>query len=145
RALAYAAALAARLPGILLTLFHVGAPTRASMLELDTLPEARRTREKLARYWTPETPARPDGQDALLERLRQQALELGVPPEAIELLRAESVLNVPVAIAEEMGRGNYDTVCLGRKDRTSVGEKVLGNVAERLLRQDPAATLWLVA
>jgi nucleotide-binding universal stress UspA family protein len=145
RALDYAAALAARLPEARITLFHVGKPARASMLELDVLPEMHRTREKLARYWAPEATAQPAADDVLLERLRQRALGLGMAPEAVELRRAESVLNVPAAIAAEAEHGGYDTICLGREDRASVGELFLGNIAERLLHQTPTATLWLVA
>jgi nucleotide-binding universal stress UspA family protein len=88
---------------------------------------------------------------ALLDRHRKSLVAAGVPETSIETRlvvresRPESRKVVAaLCIIEEMKRGDYTLVCLGRRGLTAAAGSFLGSVAEKVLREAEGLTVCVV-
>lgn len=131
--------------GVDVTLFHV----------VDSLPEfvldradSQETFRHVAQEWFEHS--RQAG-EALLERQKQALIDDGIPAEAIHtkleikqgLPEARKVV-AALAIIDQMQRGDYQVVCVGRRGTSATAGQFPGSVAEKVLREAQGRTVWVV-
>lgn len=80
---------------------------------------------------------------ATLASSREVLIQGGVPAEAIQLksLIADSTSNISDIIMEELNRGNYHTVVLGKQELTKAQEFLFGSLSIKLVREAGANVL----
>ena len=97
-----------------------------------------------------ETGRRNEGQQ-LLDQQRRALIDAGLPETAIEskLVVKESrpeakKVIAALSIIEEMQRGDYSVVALGRRGLSAAQGSFLGSVAEKVLREANGRTVWVI-
>jgi len=80
---------------------------------------------------------------ATLESSREVLVQGGMPVEAIQLknLTADSKSSISAIIMEELSRGNYHTVVLGKRELTKAQEFLFGSLSIKLVREAGANVL----
>ncbi len=86
----------------------------------------------------------------ILAAHQQKLIEAGIPTTSIETKIAEveamsgaKKVVAAVAIIEEMKRGDYAIICLGRRGNSAFSV-FPGSVAEKVLREAAGLTVWIV-
>lgn len=147
RALEYAAKVIRDFDDGQLTLFHVGEPIPVNVMEYDKLPGKGTWEEKLeAHRQEVDDYEREEAKEDLemFRYLRHRAEQLGLRPEQVESKFVADVQNVPTEILMEAERGGYEAVCLGKQGRTSLKNKLLGSVSDRVVRHAKTCAVWVV-
>ncbi|MFN0195987.1 MAG: universal stress protein [Planctomycetaceae bacterium] len=87
----------------------------------------------------------------ILATHQQKLVAAGIPSTAIETKIAEveampgaKKVVAAMAIIEEMKRGDYAIVCLGRRGNSASISVFPGSVAEKVLREGAGVTVWIV-
>jgi nucleotide-binding universal stress UspA family protein len=97
-----------------------------------------------------ETAHRHEGEQ-LLDQHRLALIDAGVPEKAIDIKlvvkesrpEAKKVI-AALSIIEEMKRGDYPIVALGRRGSSAAEGSFLGSVAEKVLRESNGRTVWVI-
>lgn len=131
-----------------ITLLHIVESMPDYLLYEGSKGRSREIYEQLVHEW--EVSRRQVGQK-LLDEQQQRLVESGVPVDGIEtkLVEKESrpeskKVVAALSLIEEMNRGDYSVVALGRRGSTAAEGSFLGSVAEKVLREAAGRTVWVI-
>lgn len=82
--------------------------------------------------------------ERMLSELKQLVEQEGVRPECVKVEAVEDEGNVPVQIVDAAKRHRCDTIVIGRRGKSMVGQFFTDSVAARLLRDPIGITVWVV-
>ena len=82
---------------------------------------------------------------ALFEKAKAPLIDQGINPENITTKFNFVKAGVARDIIEEIKKGEYDTVIVGRKGLSKIQEFFIGSVSQKLLQYAKDFTLWIVA
>lgn len=122
--------------GSAVVLFHVLPPLPPSV-------ESGRSRDAAHSREEQEEQAEKSG-ETLLEQLKTQLVSAGIPAETIAVASAVDNGDVPAQITEEARRHYCDTIVVGRRGKSMVGQFFSDSVVEKLLRNPIGFTVWVV-
>jgi len=110
--------------------------------------EAASAYREVAQEWTANDR---EAAERLLAEQKQVLVDAGLAEASVQTLVVEKEARpntekvvAALAIIEEMQRGSYAVVCLGRRSTSPVGSVFLGSVAEKVLREAHGKTVWVV-
>ena len=122
-------------PDCEITLFHVGA-SLANYCPLEFEGEVKEEIE--GELMTSDSQC----MDDFYSRALKVLAEGGISPEQVTTRTREGVISVPRAILEEMRRGGYGTVVLGRRGENR--SFFLGHVSDKVVAKGEGAAVWVV-
>jgi nucleotide-binding universal stress UspA family protein len=141
KAAQYVANLIANQTDVLINLFHVLPPIPPAMLEggLQTTDELHLQRT----VWLKDEA---EVECSLFAPTREIFEKVGFPAKQIRSKCLPSVNEPDVAyeILKECEQGDYDTVVVGKRGRSSIGKYLIGTVTERVVRHSSARAVWVI-
>jgi nucleotide-binding universal stress UspA family protein len=81
----------------------------------------------------------------LFENAKTPLIEAGINPESITTKFVFVKAGIARDIIEEIKKGGYDTVILGRRGLSKIHEFFIGSVSQKLLQYAKDFTVWIVA
>jgi nucleotide-binding universal stress UspA family protein len=97
--------------------------------------------ESLAERFDRETRA---AAEQMLAEMKERVVREGVHPKAVAVEIADQRGSVVSQVLSAAARHECDTIVIGRRGRSMVGQFFLGSVAEQLLRNRIGFTVWVV-
>jgi nucleotide-binding universal stress UspA family protein len=82
--------------------------------------------------------------ERMLSEMKKQLVAAGIPAECVETEVSDDIGRVSEAILDAARRHGCDTIVLGRRGQSMLGQFFGGGVAEQLLRNPIGFTIWLV-
>ena len=86
---------------------------------------------------------RADGEEAL-DKAKRTLIEGGFDPENIEVKMEERQQGVAADILNEVKKGGYDTVIMGRRGMSGVKRFFLGSVSAKIMHHAQDCAVWVV-
>lgn len=81
----------------------------------------------------------------LFEKAQAPLIEAGIRPENITTKFSFVKVGIARDIIDEIQKGGYDTVVVGRKGLSKIQEFLIGSVSHKLLQYAKDFTVWVVA